>query len=122
MADWGTPTTGAYIITKDDADTALKEGKVTIESPLSYDEGKAGDVIYFQYSLTAPKRDTDGTPAQPAKDDDGNWTMDHLMVNGTPAHRHRRRRWTATTRTRRPCPSASSTPISPVSRRRPRTS
>ena len=42
VADWGNPTTGAYIITKDDADTALKEGKVTIESPLSYDEGKPG--------------------------------------------------------------------------------
>ena len=65
MADWGTPTTGAYIITKDDADTALKEGKVTIESPLSYDEGKAGDVIYFQYSLTAPKRDN-GTALPPS--------------------------------------------------------
>ena len=82
VADWGTPTTGAYIITKDDAATALKEGSITIESPLSYDEGKAGDVIYFQYSLTAPKRGEDGNPAQPAKDDEGNWTMDHLMVNG----------------------------------------
>ena len=82
VADWGTPTTGAYIITKDDAAKALKDGKVTIESPLSYDEGKAGDVIYFQYSLTAPKRGEDGNPAQPAKDDEGNWTMDHLMVNG----------------------------------------
>lgn len=81
VADWGTPTTGAYIITKDDAAKALKEGSITIESPLSYDEGKAGDVIYFQYSLTAPKRGEDGTPAQPAKDDEGNWTMDHLMVN-----------------------------------------
>lgn len=82
VADWSTPTTGAYVITKDDAAKALKDGKVTIESPLAYEDGKAGDTIYFQYSLTAPKRGEDGTPAKPAKDDNGDWTMDHLTTVG----------------------------------------
>ena len=82
VADWSTPTTGAYVITAEDAATALKDGKVTIESPLAYEDGKAGDTIYFQYSLTAPKRGEDGTPAKPAKDDNGDWTMDHLTTVG----------------------------------------
>ena len=82
VADWSTPTTGAYVITAEDAATVLKDGKVTIESPLAYEDGKAGDTIYFQYSLTAPKRGEDGTPAKPAKDDNGDWTMDHLTTVG----------------------------------------
>lgn len=80
VADWSTPTTGAYIITAEDAAKALKDGKVTIESPLAYEDGKAGDTVYFQYSLTAPKRGEDGNPAKPAKDDNGEWTMDHLTT------------------------------------------
>ena len=82
VADWSTPTTGAYIITAEDAAKALKDGKVTIESPLAYEDGKAGDTVYFQYSLTAPKRGEDGNPAKPAKDDNGDWTMDHLTTVG----------------------------------------
>ena len=82
VADWSTQTTGAYVITAEDAAKALKDGEVTVESPLAYEDGKAGDTVYFQYSLTAPKRGEDGNPAKPAKGDNGDWTMDHLTTVG----------------------------------------
>lgn len=81
VADWSTPATGAYVITADDAKTAAADGRVTVESPLTFTDTQAGGVYYFQYSLTAPQRAADGKPMTPAKDDDGTWTMDHLMTN-----------------------------------------
>ena len=81
VADWTTPTTGAYVLTAEDAQTSLDEGHVTVESPLTFDETQVG-VYYFQYSLTAPARGADGEPMTPAKDESGNWTVDHLTTVG----------------------------------------
>lgn len=82
VARWDTPATGAYIITAEDAATALRDGKITITSPLAYAQGEAGDQPYFVFSLTAPKRGETGEPVKPVKGEDGVYTIDHLEANG----------------------------------------
>lgn len=82
VEQWNTPQDGAYVITAEDAAKAAKDGKITITSPNAYEKGKAGDRPYFVFSLTSPRRGKDGRPVKPAKDKDGVYTMDHLMLNG----------------------------------------
>lgn len=82
VEQWNTPKDGAYVITAEDAAKAAKGGKITITSPKAYEKGKAGDRPYFVFNLTSPRRGKDGQPVKPAKDKDGVYTMDHLMLNG----------------------------------------
>ena len=82
VESWGTPGTGAYVITADDAAKALKDGSVTITSPKAYEKGRAGERVYFVFSLTSPKRGDDGKPMTPVKGDDGVTATDHLLSTG----------------------------------------
>lgn len=60
VASWTDADHGAYMLTQADAATAMHDGEVSITSPLSY-RGKAGQRVYFVFSLTAPARGEDGT-------------------------------------------------------------
>lgn len=70
VASYQTPADGAHLITAEEAAEALKNGKVTVESP-EYTPTKVGE-YYWVFSLTSPTKNLagDGQPNKPQNDKD----------------------------------------------------
>lgn len=70
VASYQTPADGAHLITAEEAAEALKNGKVTVESP-EYTPTEVGE-YYWVFSLTSPTKNLagDGQPNKPQNDKD----------------------------------------------------
>lgn len=70
VASYQTPSDGAHLITAEEAAEALKNGKVTVESP-EYTPTDVGE-YYWVFSLTSPTKNLagDGQPNKPQNDKD----------------------------------------------------
>lgn len=70
IASYQTPADGAHLITAEEAAEALKNGKVTVESP-EYTPGEIGE-YYWVFSLTSPTKNLggDGEANKPQNDTD----------------------------------------------------
>ena len=70
VASYQTPSDGAHLITAEEAAEALKNGKVTVESP-EYTPTEVGE-YYWVFSLTSPTKNLagDGQPNKPQNDKD----------------------------------------------------
>lgn len=70
VASYQTPSDGAHLITAEEAAEALKNGKVTVESP-EYTPTEVGE-YYWVFSLTSPTKNLagDGQPNKPQNDTD----------------------------------------------------
>lgn len=70
VASYQTPADGAHLITAEEAAEAVKNGKVTVESP-EYTPTEVGE-YYWVFSLTSPTKNLagDGQPNKPQNDKD----------------------------------------------------
>lgn len=78
VLDYYDPAHGAVIVEGAQARGALTTGKTVITTPHAYKETKPGDSIYWQFSITSPRRDDKNMLMTPTLGKDGVYATDHL--------------------------------------------
>ncbi|MDF7641474.1 hypothetical protein PT279_07740 [Bifidobacterium sp. ESL0784] len=78
VASWPDVPNGSILVTKTQAEQALKDGKTTIDGP-QYERPDVGG-YHWVFSLTAPRKNLagDGEPVKPGMDGNGNPDGSHL--------------------------------------------